>query len=93
MLLLLEGKTLKLPAPQNLFTEDIIICTDQAIFATCKAAIVYQGPDKKTNLQDDAMMRVPWKTFNFTHQFSEENQKQVNPCGRCFAELVHKNIH
>ena len=93
LLLLLEGETLKLPAPKNLFAEDIIICTDVAIFATSKAPIIYQGPYNKTDPQEDAMMSVRWNTFNFTHQFSEENPKNVKPCRRCFTELVFKNVH
>ena len=79
MLILLEDKTLKLHAPKNLFTEDII-CTDVAIFETSIAPIVYQGPYNKTNPQEDAMIRVRWNSFNFTHRFSEENQKKVKPC-------------
>ena len=65
LLLLLGGETLKLPFPKNLFAEDIIICTDVAIFATIKAPIVYQGPYNKTDPQEDVMMRVRWSTFNF----------------------------
>ena len=68
-MLLLKDETLKLPAPKNLFAEDIIICTDVAIFATTKAPIEYQGPCNKTDLQEYVMMRVRWKTFNFIQQF------------------------
>ena len=34
MLNLLEGETVKLPAPKNMFSEDVIITSDVAIFAT-----------------------------------------------------------
>ena len=68
-MLLLKDETLKLPAPKNLFAEDIIICTDVAIFATTKAPIEYQGPCNKTDLQEYVMMRVRWKTFNFIQDF------------------------
>ena len=79
LLLLLEGETLKLPAPKNLLAEDTIICSDVATFATSKAPIIYQRPYNKTDPEEDAMMSVRWSTFNFTHQFSEENQKNVKP--------------
>ena len=77
LLLLLEGETLKLSAPKFFFAEKTITGTDVAIFATRKAPVVYQGPYNKADPQEDAMMRVQGNTFSFTHQFPEENQKQV----------------
>ena len=41
MLLLLEGETVKLPAPTNLYKEDVVIDTDVAIFETSKAPTNY----------------------------------------------------
>ena len=38
MLLLLEGETVKLPTPKNIYGEDIVISTDVAIFATSKSS-------------------------------------------------------
>ena len=34
------------------------------------------------------MMRVRWKIFTFTYQISENEQVDVRPCGRCFADLI-----
>ena len=34
------------------------------------------------------MKSVGWKFIEFTHQIAETEQKQVAPCGRCFAELT-----
>ena len=44
LLLLLEGETVKLPAPKNHFTTDVVISSDVPIFATSKAPIVFKGP-------------------------------------------------
>ena len=44
LLLLLEGETVKLPAPKNHFTTDVVISSDVPIFATLKAPIVFKGP-------------------------------------------------
>lgn len=44
LLLLLEGETVKLPAPKNLYDGDVVIDKDVAIFATSKAPITYKGP-------------------------------------------------
>ena len=38
------------------------------------------------------MMRVRWKVFEFTFQIAEEDQEEVKPCGRCFADLVFNNF-
>lgn len=37
LLLLLEGETVKVPAPKNLYDGDVVINADVAIFATSKA--------------------------------------------------------
>ena len=50
MLLLLEGETVKLPTPKNIYGEDIVISTDMAIFATSKSSIKHRGP---YNTSDD----------------------------------------
>ena len=79
LLLLLEGETAKLPAPKNFYSEDIIIDSNVAIFATGKASIKYKGRYNTTDAGEDAMMSVCWNTIKFHHQFSEEEQKVVKP--------------
>lgn len=88
MLLLLEGETVKLPAPKNLYEGDVVIDKDVAIFATSKAPITYIGPYNTTNRDEDAMLMVCWNIINFKHQFTEEEKKKAKACGRCFAELA-----
>ena len=34
------------------------------------------------------MMSVRWKTFYFKHRFEEHEQKSVEACAKCFADLV-----
>ena len=34
------------------------------------------------------MMSVRWKFIEFTHQITENEQKQVALCARCFDELT-----
>ena len=88
LLLLLEGEMVKLPAPKNFYAEDLAIDSNVAIFAAGKAPITYKGPYNTTDAGEDAMMSVRWKIIKFYHQFSEMDQKDVEPCARCFAELV-----
>ena len=49
MLLLLEGETIKLAAPKNIYIEDIVISTDAAIFATSKSPIKRIGSYNASN--------------------------------------------
>ena len=88
LLLLLEGETVMSPAPKHFYAEDIVIDSNVAIFATGKAPITYKGPYNTTDAGEDAMMSVRWKVIKFYHQFSEMDQKVVEPCACCFAELV-----
>jgi hypothetical protein len=87
-LLLLEGETVKLPAPKNHFNRDILVNSDIPIFATGKEMIKYVGRQNASDSVEDDMMRCRWKVFKFTHAFSEEEQKHVPPCGACFSKLV-----
>ena len=43
MLFLLEGETVKLPAPENIYSEDTVISTDVATFVTSKSSIKHRG--------------------------------------------------
>ena len=87
-LLLLEGEKVHLPAPRNVFKEDICISENVAIFATGKSEVTFRGSYNSTETREDEMMRSRWKVFHFKHQFKEEDQKTVSPCGNCFARFI-----
>ena len=88
LLLLLEGEIVKLPAPKNQFSSDVVIDKDTPIFATSKSRIVYVGKFNSTDERETEMMSSRWKVFQFAHQIAETDQIRVHPCARCFAELV-----
>ena len=88
MLLLLEGTTVKLPAPKNIYSEDIVISTDVAIFATSKSPIKHRRSYKASDDRETEMMAARWKNYEFHHQSSPQEQKNLPPCRRCFAKLV-----
>ena len=88
MQLLLEGETVKLPALRNIYSEDIVISTDVAIFATSKSSIKHRGPYNASNDRETDMMVGRWKNYEFRHQFSPRQQKDLPPCPRCFTKLV-----
>ena len=88
LLLLLEGDTVRLPAPKNHFATDIVIDKDIPVFATSKGSIRYVGRFNTPDEKEQEMMDSRWKIIKLKHQFQSYEQKQVQPCGRCFAELA-----
>lgn len=88
LLLLLEGEPVNLPAPKNIYSEDVSITSDIPIFATSKGKIRYRGSYGSTDEVEDQMMNVRWKFFEFKHPFDQESQKDVLPCPKCFCNLV-----
>ena len=87
MLLLLEGETVKLPAPRNIYSEDIVISTDVTIFATNKSSIKHSDPYNASGDRETEMMTARWKNYEFHHQFSPKEQKNLPLYPRCFAKL------
>ena len=65
LLLLLDGETVKLPAPKNYFSADIVIDTDVPIFATSKCEIVYKGPFNTNVDRETEMMANRWNVYKF----------------------------
>ena len=87
-LLLLEGDRVNLPAPKNHFSTDICMSEDTPIFATSKSIIKYKGSYNSQDQAKDDMMASRWNVFTFFHSMPENEQKDVNPCAKCFAKLV-----
>lgn len=88
LLLLLEGETVKLPAPKNLFNSDVVISKDIPIFATSKSKIVHCGKFNYSDERETEMMSARWKYIEFSYQIPQSMQKEISPCERCFAELA-----
>ena len=88
-LLFLEGETVNLPTPKNHHADDIRIhsSNDIPIFATCHKKIEFSkfSPDYEMETE---MMDSRWKIFHFTHRIPLKDQIKMDPCGRCFAELL-----
>jgi len=76
-----------LAAPKSFVQQDILFDKDSPFFATADAplALIKGGTIDRINT---SMMRVRWHYFEFWRQIPEEEQIQIKPCGRCFAELV-----
>ncbi|XP_044166008.1 uncharacterized protein LOC122950000 [Acropora millepora] len=86
-LLLLEGQLVHLPAPKTHYAKGITFNLDTPIFATGKGPIVFSRSGIVDERETD-MMAVRWNVFTFHVQIAPSEQKDLLPCGRCFAELV-----
>ena len=86
-LLLLEGQLVHLPAPKSHYAKDIAFTGDTPIFATGKNPIVFVK-NGALDEKETEMMDVQWKIFRFHAQIPQEKQKQLPPCGKCFATLI-----
>jgi len=77
LFLLLEGETVKLPAPKNHFSSDIEITGDTPIFATGKEKVKYKGNYNMVDDRETAMMDSRWRYIKFT----------------CFPRLTKRTSH
>lgn len=89
-LLLLEGQTVHLPRPKNMFATDLCISRENRlpIFSTGKAPIEYIGKYNCRDERESDMMATRWKVFTFHHQIPVSEAKQIPPCPHCFCKLV-----
>ena len=83
MCFLEEVEPVRLPAPRNLYKEDVLISksNDVAFFAMGVKEIKFKGPYQAKDQDEDGMMAVRWRYFNFTHEILEKDQKNIEPCG------------
>lgn len=90
VLLLLEGDIVKFPAPKNQYGSDIEMKVDTPIFATSRAEIEFKSASLEPAqvAEENEMMRSRWKTFSFTHKFTEDRQITCPPCKHCYAAFI-----
>ena len=83
----LEGDTVHFPTPKNQMSKDIVLEKDTPFFATSDAPLVLinNGSIDRVNTE---MMNVRWRMFKLHKQIPRDEQRDINPCGHCFAELL-----
>lgn len=89
-LLLLEGQTIHLPRPKNMYATDMCIDRSNTIpfFATSKGPIEYMGRYNICDERETEMMSSRWLTFPFSYQIPNSEVKNIEPCPACFSKLV-----
>ena len=86
-LLLLEGDELHFPAPKTSYSEDILFDRDTPIFCTADECF-----KKGANCPiENYMMTLRWVKFEFIYEIPRNKIVKINPCGRCFADLILNN--
>ena len=87
ILLLLEGQPVHLPAPKSHFSKDILLTKDTSLFATSSETVTLVKNGILLQKETE-MMPVRWKIYNFFYQIPENEQVEIQPCGRCFADFI-----
>ena len=91
LLRLLEGATVNLNRPRNMFATDFLLDkkVDLPIFATGKDRIVHKGAFGIEDRRETEMMDCRWRYFEFTFSMPQSRiDRNTKPCTCCFATLV-----
>ena len=88
LLLPLKGHTSHLPTPKNQYSCDVCIDSDIPTFGTSSRPIVFYGRNGRVAERETEMMSVRWRLFELNHAIPEKEEKEIEPCPLCFAELV-----
>ena len=87
LLQMLEGQPVHLSAPKTHYAKDLVLDKDTPIFCTSSTRIRYVSQGA-INERETEMMEVRWKVFPFYKQIPEGRQREITPCGTCFAHLI-----
>ena len=73
--------------PKNQMSKDIVLEKDTPFFATSDAPLflIINGSIDRVNTE---MMNVRWRMFKLHKQIPRDEQRDINLCDHCFAELL-----
>lgn len=93
-LVLLEGQTVHLARPKNVFATDMTIKKSNKIpfFASTVAPLVLLDAQGKVMKKDTEMMDTRWKMIEFTYEMPKETIKRIKECPHCFSVLVTRGM-
>lgn len=102
-LVLLEGQTVHLARPRNVYPTDMTIPKSNTIpfFATTKLPLVYsrggfsreEPQEEKDKNKDTLMMDARWRQIKFTHEMPQETLRKIKECPHCFSVLVTRGMN
>ena len=93
-LLLLEGQTVHLARPKNMFSTDLTIHKTNKLpfLATTKEPMEYYNRFGVRDNKEIAMMNSRWRVFNFTYQIPEAEIRDIKECPHCFSVMVTRGM-
>ena len=83
-----EGMVIHVPVPKTHFAEDALWTADTPFFATSKKKIVKYNEDGDIDQVETEMMDTRWKVWKFKYGHKVSAEKELAPCGKCFADLI-----
>lgn len=92
LLQMLEGQPVHLSAPKTHYAQDLLLHKDTPIFCTSSSRIRFITHGV-INERETEMMEARWKVFSFWKQIPSNEQRDIVPCGTCFAQLISGNGH
>ena len=89
-MIFLEGDAAAAGRPSGAPTllQKLLCCGYIPIYATIKSKIVYTGTFNLPDDRETEMMDVRWKFSEFTHKIPKNDQRTMQPCKKCLADLV-----
>ena len=93
-LVLLEGQTVHLARPKNVFPTDLTINKSNKLpfFASSKAPLVLLDSNDKVIKKETDMMDTRWKLIEFTYSMPQETLRRINECPHCFSVLLTRGM-
>lgn len=93
-LILLEGQTVHLARPKNVFATDLTIDKSNTIpfFASTKAPLILENHKGELIENDTSMMDTRWRMIEFTHEMPKETIRRIKECPHCFSVLVTRGM-
>ena len=93
-LILLEGQTVQLARPKNVYASDMTIPKSNTIpfLATSKAPLKLTNARGETVVTETLMMDSRWRQIEFTYEMAEKDLKRIPECPHCFSVLITRGM-
>ena len=93
-LTLLEGQTVHLARPKNVYATDMRILKTNTIpfFASSKEPLVLRDSHDRVMEVETLMMEARWHQIKFKHEMPVDTIKRIKECPHCFSVLITRGM-
>ena len=94
ILTLLEGQTVHLARPKNIYATDMTIHKTNTIpfFASTKQPLVLKDSHEQIMKVETLMMEARWHKIEFSYEMPEETIRRMKECPHCFSVLITRRM-